>query len=131
MPSKDLATSGGDIETDWIAGTVMANHSGIEGHDKDFYVLCAWAHVRTTVRAVLRRYRPEPDKKTDRQLILSGYERLQVAYHVERNGSSHLARIERMTPMEIRHKVNEYRSQAEGLHLHADELERYDTQRAA
>lgn len=117
------------IEIDWLAGYVMANHADVHGADKDFYILCAWAHVKTTVRAVVRRYRPEVNEEPDRQIILPGFERLQTKYHIERNKKSCLVPIEQMTEAELDVKIVEYRRMAEGCRLHAEELLRYKVTR--
>jgi len=119
------------IKTDWLANSVMSRHSDISGSDKDFYVLCAWAHVKTAVRAVVRRYRPEATEEPDRQIVLPGFDRLQVKYHVERNDESYLVPIDELTDQEIDAKAAEYERMAEGCRLHAAELRRYKRDRRA
>lgn len=117
------------IETDWIANLVMSNHRNLSGDDSEFYLLCAWAHVKDAVRVVVRRFKPSPEEAPDSQIILPGFERLQTKYHMERGGKSWLVPIDELTDEEIDRKVSEYESIGRGVYLHAAELLRYKNQR--
>jgi hypothetical protein len=44
-------------DADWITQVIVSKHSAIQGDDADFYLLCAYKHVRETVRAVLHSYK--------------------------------------------------------------------------
>ena len=122
---------GRTVQTSWLANAVISRHELIEGDDKDFYVLCAWSHVRVIVRQVLRRYKAEPEAKTDPQIVMPGFERLQRGYLVDREKESVLVPTDQLTDAELNAKANEYGRMAEGCRLHALELRRYMMQRAA
>jgi len=113
-------------DTRWLVQRVLASHADPEGPDADLYLLCAHEHVTTTVRTALRRYRPKPnEEETKDQWVLPGFERLQKAYLVERDGKSWVVPIVKMTRAEKEAKAAEYRRIGAGCYEHADELERY------
>lgn len=115
----------------WIVQGIVSAHGDIQGTDKDFYVLCAFGHVRTAVREVFRRYRVAPDEEPDPQLIMPGFERLQKRYLVERDGDQIAVPIEQLTDQEIDEKIAELERMAAGCKCHAEELRRYKGSRRA
>lgn len=121
---RALAT-GLEAPAKWVAQTVLSNHVGIEGEDKDFFVVCANHHVRDTVRAALRRFKPEAGAETDPQLVMPGFDRLQKAYLVERHDEQVVVPIDQLTDAEIDAKAVEYERMAKGCMRHAEELRRY------
>jgi len=122
--------TGRSIHVDWLANAMMQRHPGIDGPDKDFYTLCAWAHIKTTIRAVVRNSKPSESGISDiPQLSLPGFVRLQTHYHIERDSEICLIRIDELSDEEIELKAREYEAMAEGCRLHAAELRRYQFQR--
>lgn len=119
---------GETTETSWLTQAIVSEHPGIEGDDVDWYLLCAHEHVSDTVRTVVRRYKPS-EEKPDSQLILDGFERVQRAYAIERSGKSFIVPTHLLSDGEIATKVSELRGMAAGCHQHADELERFRSQR--
>lgn len=108
---------------------VISRHEQVEGEDKDFYLLCAWGHVRVVVRQVLRRYKGEPEVELDQQIVMPGFKRLQRGYLVERGKESMLVPTDQLKNEELDAKAKEYDQMAEGCRLHALELRRYMMQR--
>ena len=106
----------------WVTQEVMARHDEFRGKDRDWAVLCAHSHVRATVRKRVQAYKPEQD---DNQPLLPGFESLQSAYMVVRNGEQAAVRVDLLTPVEVRAKAEEQRRMGRGCFAHADELERY------
>lgn len=126
----EFVTTGRSIHVDWLANSILSHHQDIHGSDKDFYTLCAYAHVKTTIRAVVRKSKPsESGIAHIPQLVLPGFERLQTHYHVDRDNEICLIRIDELSDEEIEAKAREYEAMAEGCRLHALELRRYQIQR--
>jgi len=115
-----------------ITQSIVNDHDEIVGADRDFYLLCAYHHVRNSVRAVLRDYRGSAEH-TPAQLKLDGYEYLQKAYLIERGLGQEteptVVPITQCTDAELALKAREYRAMADGCNHHADELDRYRQQR--
>src|SRR5712691_5656868 len=53
------------VQAAWLTNKIVGSHSRITGDDKEFYTLCAYEHVRDTVRQALRKYRPELEDTPD------------------------------------------------------------------
>lgn len=120
------------VKTDWLAHSIVSKHPGIHGGDKEFYVLCAFGHVKTAIRAAIRRY--HPDELGHAELtapLLTGFTYLQAVYPVDRDGESEIIPIEELSDGEIESKAAEYERMADGCRLHAAELRRYRSGRAA
>lgn len=117
-------------EKAWLTHAILSKHTRVKGKDADWYRLCGYEHVGDTVRAVVRRYTPS-EEPPDRQIVLPGFERLQSAYLIERDGKQMVVPIAQLTTAEASAKVVELRAMASGCDQHADELERYLAERAA
>lgn len=111
-----------------IVQAIVDEHPDITGDDKDFYLRCAYQHIRDAVRKVLSDYKAHPGP-TNQQMKLDGFEYLQKAYLLEREDEQAIVPIEVMTNEEFLTKINEYRTMAEGCIKHHDELERYRQER--
>jgi len=117
------------LETNAIVGEIMSRHSSIEGADADFYILCAFDHVKDAIRIVVSEHAKGSKEKLDPQFILPGYERLQRKYHIEHNGKSFLVPIEEITKEEMRDKIKEQERLIDGWQIHVAEMRRYFYQR--
>ena len=117
---------GEDTPRGWLVQEILGRYSAIQGADVDFYTLCAYSHVTTTVRRVLRPYAIDEEETAEQQIILPGFKRLQKGYIVERDGDSVLVKTApgHITPNELREKAREYRQMGKGCYEHADELDR-------
>jgi len=112
------------INASWLTHAIIEKHPQVSGADVDFYQLCAFGHVRNTVRNCLRAWKGD-SAETPEQLRLPGYDRLQKAYLIEREEEQVIVPIAECTYSELKAKIAEYRRMAEGCLTHADELERY------
>lgn len=123
-------------QANWIAAIIVERHplpEGYQGEDAEFTAICRWEHVRYVVRKAAARFKASPQKERDEQLILPGWDHLQKAYYVTREGVQRLVPIDQMADTEIDQKALEYKRMGEGCNAHAGELRRYlnDRKRAA
>lgn len=116
---------------------ILKTHPNISGADAPWYQFCAGELVYDLVNAVARRHKGGP-KPPDPQMVLKGFEQLQMAYtilrpHQEKNDAGDLVEVtepeivptDELTNDELRGKVAELRGMGAGCYRHADELERY------
>lgn len=116
------------IHPDWVTQEILNRHREIDGGDTDFYLCVGRETVRSQVRAQISRFKLAPEKalNIDRQLVLPGYEHLQLFYLIETNGVQMAVPLEQMTRSQRKAKAAELRAMGDGCHQHADELDRYD-----
>lgn len=108
---------------------IMADHSAIEGRDADFYIICARRSIKDIVSATIGKFAPKT-KQQDTQLVLDGFEHLQVAYTFERMGEVVLVPVDQCTDIELAARAAEYEDMAKGCRSHARELREYIGTRA-
>lgn len=121
------------IHPDWITQEILNNHPDVDGDDSDFYLCVGKESVRSQVRQQINRFKLAPDKAlhVDRQLVLPGYERLQVFYLIESEGEQVAIPLVRLSGSQRKAKIAELRAMGDGCYQHADELERYDAEHPA
>ncbi len=125
----DKITNGEVVIIDWLTHEIIASKAGIEGPDTEFYRVCAFTHVKDVVKRCVGKYDAKPS--TDRQLVLDGFEYLQVAYSVMREGEIVLVPVDQLTDAEIEDRAKEYEAMAVGLRSHARELRNFRRERMA
>ena len=103
---------------------IMADHKGISGEDADFYLICARHRVKEVVSTVIGKFTPKK-QSVERQLILDGFEHLQVAYTFERDGQTVLVPVDQCTDIEMGNRAREYQEMAGGCLSHAREIFEY------
>lgn len=103
---------------------VMADHPSIEGEDADFYLVCTRARVKEIVTKVIGKFSPK-EEATDRQLVLDGFQHLQVAYTFERQGQTILVPVDQCSEIELIARATEYEDMAAGCRAHAREIREY------
>lgn len=108
---------------------IMAEHSSIEGEDADFYLICARTRIKDIVSATIGKFTPQT-KQSDQQLVLDGFEHLQVAYTFERQGETVLVPVDQCSEMELTARAREYEDMALGCRAHAREIREYISARA-
>lgn len=88
-------------------------------------------YVHRIVNRMFNRYKvkAETDREVDGQLVLPGYERLQQRYLVREGDESVAVKIQDLTDIQLLEKATELRNMGEGCFLHADEIERYISDR--
>lgn len=103
---------------------VMADHSAIEGDDADFYLVCTRARIKDIVSKTIGKFQPKA-QASDRQLVLDGFEHLQVAYTFERGGETILIPVNQCSDIELLRRAAEYDDMANGCRAHSRELREY------
>lgn len=116
------------MHPDWVTDEIMKSHDDINGEDADFYLLASREAVRDEVRKQINRFKLTPEKAldVDRQLVLDGFERLQIAYVIDISGTAVAISLKKMTSTQRRTKSAELRAMGAGCYQHADEIDRYD-----
>ena len=109
----------------WLAQSVLKEWDRPDCADSDRWELCGYSHVRATVRRVIGKYTDATDLRSEPQLTLEGFDRVQKVYLVKRDGEQCMVPTDQLTADEIGTKISELDTMAEGCKLHADELRRY------
>lgn len=116
---------GNIVSTKWLTQFILSKHSEIEGPDTPFHTLCASEHVRDSVRTVTRRFKVSLTVAANPQLVMDGFERLQVAYDVEHDGEQFVIPIRRIRRSQMVAKALEIQAQVDGGTRHVREIWRY------
>lgn len=103
---------------------VMADRSNIAGPDSDFYLICTRHRIKEIVSTVIGKYDPKPSQQTQ-QLVLDGFEHLQVAYTFDRDGETKLIPVNQCSDIELAVRAREYEDMASGCRNHAREIREY------
>lgn len=113
------------LHPDWITMSVMSNHPDVEGEDADFALVGCKAFVRNETRKQINRIKSADEADYPEQLVMPGCNHLQKYYACERDGERCAVRVDMMTDDELQQKAGEYRSMGRACLDHADEIERY------
>lgn len=124
----DKIASGVVVHVDYLTAEIINSKDDIDGEDLPFYRTCAHTHVRKIVKKCVGKY--DAKRETDRQLTLDGFDHLQVAYTVQREGETVLVPVDQCTDAELLTRATEYVSMAKGCRDHATELHNYVNARA-
>jgi len=108
----------------WVIQSVMSRHASLEGLDVEWYQVASRCFLQTEVARAVRRYKINEDQAQDGQMVLEGFERLQVAYSIVRNGQQSIVPLHLCTTQELEEKVLEMEGMRTGLQSHIDELRR-------
>lgn len=112
------------VPKSWLVQAVLAQHTGIEGDDKDFYVCCAYAKVADTVRKVINQHKLNDDGAAT-EPTLDGFEHVQRSYLVDRDGEPVEVPTDLLTDAELLAKADMLDKFAFANRAHAVELRRY------
>lgn len=123
-----LVKQGIALHPDWVTQKIQSNHQNIEGDDSDFYTCVSKETIRDQVRKRINKFKikPEQNSDVDRQLVMPGFERLQLAYVIEMDGTQIAVPLRIMSSAQRRAKSAELRAMGAGCYQHADEIDRYD-----
>lgn len=119
------------IRVDWFTQEILSMKSDFEGEDADFYVACAVDFIKDTVARTVGAYAPKAATATDRQIVMDGFDHMQKAYTVMRDGEQVLVPVQHLTDDEIEARAAEYEAMAKACIAHAKELRAYGRMRAA
>lgn len=120
-----------EVAMEWAVHEIIMKQGSITGDGVEFYRLCAREHCYRIVKSVVDKYKGDETTEDKQQILLPGFDYLQVAYTVHRNDEIILVPIELLTDEEIDARALEFEKQAEGLNAHAEELRIYKLKRRA
>lgn len=117
------------LRADWVTAEILAGKQEPECEDADFYLICARNHISEVVKRCIGKYSAKPT--TDEQLKLPGFEHMQKAYQVEREGVRLLVPTDMLTDAELLRRADEYDEMAVGCRAHAREIRDFVERRQA
>lgn len=117
------------LRADWVTAEILAGKQEPECEDADFYLICARSHIAEIVKRCIGKYSAKP--QTDTQLTLPGFEHMQKAYQVERQGVRLLVPTDKLTDAELLARADEYDAMAVGCRAHAREIRDFVERRCA
>jgi len=120
---SDKISNGDEIIVPWLITEILAHKSDIEGGDLPFYLTCTRQTVSEIVKSCVQKYNKADNR--DDQIVLPGFEHLQVAYPVERDGKQVLVPVDRLSDEELETRAREYDVMAKSCRLHAREIRDY------
>ena len=120
---SDKIGNGDEIVVQWLITEIIAKKSEIEGNDLPFYMTCTRQTVSEMVKGCVQKYNKADNK--DSQIVLPGFEHLQVAYPVEREGKQVLVPVNNLSDAELEQRAKEYDTMARSCRLHAREIRDY------
>ena len=112
-----------------IVQEVLEQKPDIYGDDLPFYQRFTIEEIKRQAKNAMSAYKPRPE--TDRQLVLSGFEHLQIAYPIVRKGEHLLVPTDLCTDKELLDRAGEYGRMARGCLAHQKELKGYVADRKA
>lgn len=121
---EDKVAAGVIVRVDWLTSEYIGTKSRANGEDMPFYRHCAHAHLNEVIRRVVGKYDARPVQE-DRQLVLDGFEHLQRAYTVQRDGVKLLVPIDKLSDIELAARADEYDAMAKGCRAHAREIRKF------
>jgi len=123
--NEKLAT-GESVPAQWLVHAIMAAHGDINGDDADFAVLCSHAHVRRTVREVLRDdFSTKEEDESQTSFPGEAFGGLQHAYLVHDGDERMVVPIEKMSAAQCWEKVAELEQMAKGCIRHSEAMRRW------
>lgn len=120
--------AGQEVQKDWIAAQVMAAHPDVYGDDAPFYTVLAKLQIDEKVRSQIGKFKPSADQVA--QLTLPGFDHLQKAYFLTREGENIIVPVDQCSDIELLNRAREYDEMAKGCRAHARELREYVTARS-
>jgi hypothetical protein len=115
--------SGQIVDRKWLTLEVLANYDSIDGEHADHYRAMARRFIDGTARRVIGKL--ESANPGQSEFTMEGYDHLQMAYPLKRDGELKLVPVEQASDEELEGRAKEYESMAEGALAHAAEIRRY------
>lgn len=115
--------SGQIVDRNWLTLEVLTNYSGIEGEHADYYRAMARRYIDGAAKRVIGKLEKANPGQTE--FTMEGYEHLQMAYPLKRQGELMLVPVEQASDEELEDRAREYELMAEGALAHAAEIRRY------
>ena len=121
----DRINDGQTIRAEWLTTEILATKSQIEGDDADFYIACAIDFIKDTAKGCIGLYATKSAVVSDAQIIMPGFDHMQRAYTVSRDGEIILVPVHLLSDEEIEARAIELEAMARGCIAHAKELRAY------
>ena len=118
---SDTIASGTIGHVQFFTARILVDHPDIQGEDADFYTICAQETVKNMVKAAVGKY-DQPQADTP---LLEGFEHLQEAYPVHRNGEHLLVPVHFVTDEEFELRCAQYEGAIKGYVKHVQEIRAY------
>lgn len=112
----------------WIVHEVMSNHRDVHGSDAEWQTCRSYESLDNHVRLEVQKLKPGGDDKAQEDLF-PGFDRLQRAYIVSRDGEQCVVRTEELTRAEWNTKIIEVERMGVGCFEHGAEMRRYRDER--
>jgi len=128
---SDRVDAGLIVRVEWLTTEILSMKSEINGRDADFYVACGVDFIKDTVKRCIGQYQPKASAATDAQIVMDGFDHMQKAYSILRDGETVLVPVDMLTDEEIEAREAELEAMARGCIAHAKELRRYRLNRAS
>lgn len=127
---QERISGGITIRVEWFTQEILHKKDRIEGDDADFYVACAVDFIKDTVKRCIGEYAPRAATITDKQIVMDGFDHLQKAYTIQRDGEQLLVPVQFLSDAELEARAAEYEAMARGCIAHAKEIRAYSRGRA-
>ena len=111
-----------EVHMEWIVQELLNSQGEILGDGVPFYLFCAREHTYRAVKRSVDKYESEIERDSEDQLTLKGFEHLQRAYTMDREGERVLVPIDLIPSYELLQRAVEYEAQAVAMTAHAKEL---------
>ena len=115
---RDAVAAGKPLLVDSIVAEIIEEIAAPKGADAEFYLLCAQDQIKQAVRQALS----SVSKIDQLGAENNGFNHLQKAYSVERDGRRVLVPVWELTAKEMSGRIAQYERMAESLRRHAMEL---------
>jgi hypothetical protein len=115
--------SGQVVRRDWLTLEVLENYGEVYGDHADYYVAMARRFIDGTAKRVIGKLEKENPGQTE--FTMEGYDHLQMAYPLKRDGELMIVPVEQASDEELEERAREYELMAEGALAHAAEIRRY------
>ena len=115
---------GESVQMHWAVTEFLNLQPEITGPGEAFYQLAARDYAYRLIKKAVDKH-DRSSKPGDGQMILDGYEFLQKAYTVDRDGERQLVPIDLVTNLELLKRAADYRKMGDGCYAHAREIEQY------
>ena len=124
----DRVEAGQLVNQAWATTDILSKYDGVEGDDKDFYLITARQWVNDEVKAAIKKFDEGGDEGSNgkgAQYVLDGFAYLQQAYPIKRGDVRCIVPVGQMTDDELMTKANEKYAMAKGNQTHGDEIVHY------
>lgn len=123
----ELIDAGRICDVDLLCTEYLGRKAPPEGDDADFYLVCADDFLRRNLRGLIGKLQPK--STTEIELAFDGFDHMQKAYPVMRDGRQVIVPTQLLTDEEIDDRAWELDAMAVGCTAHANELREYKRRR--